>query len=299
MADRTWIGGGNNDASDPNDWSPTGVPLLGDGLLMPDGGTMNIIGNDLVGDRLQVGNPNNSVDVTLNLSHNATATVTQVGFSNVQTTVAVAGEDTLNYNSVFPSSPFVTVNLKPHAKLAAAFDLTFGRLDISGAPGSQLINDQGDVFHGTHVVITPDVLGTGSFAAGGAQAQLGFIEFERSVSSGQNITVSGIMERGPGTLQIDEPRKFHASVTLQGLSQIDLVGLAKADSYTYANDMLSIYSHNRVIDTLRLTNQSGAFPGDPPHDLLISKSGSNVWVTEQGLSSPPPGSIQLPLHMFV
>jgi hypothetical protein len=87
-------------------------------------------------------------------------------------------------------------------------------------------------------------------------------------------------------------------VTLQGLSQIDLVGLAKADSYTYAKDMLSIYSHNRVIDTLRLTNQSGAFASDPPHDLLISKSGSNVWVTEQGLSSPPPGSIQLPLHMF-
>ena len=64
MTDRTWIGGGNNDASDPNDWNPTGVPLLGDSLLMPDGGTMNIIGNDLVGDRLQVGNPNNSVDVT-------------------------------------------------------------------------------------------------------------------------------------------------------------------------------------------------------------------------------------------
>ena len=28
MVDRTWIGGGNNQADNPNDWSPPGLPTM-------------------------------------------------------------------------------------------------------------------------------------------------------------------------------------------------------------------------------------------------------------------------------
>jgi hypothetical protein len=50
---RTWIGGGNNKAANPNDWSPTGDPQVGDSLMMTHG-TMNVSGNGLAGDTLTV-----------------------------------------------------------------------------------------------------------------------------------------------------------------------------------------------------------------------------------------------------
>jgi hypothetical protein len=50
---RTWIGGGNNKATNPNDWSPTGDPQVGDSLMMTRG-TMNVSRNDLAGDSLTV-----------------------------------------------------------------------------------------------------------------------------------------------------------------------------------------------------------------------------------------------------
>ena len=34
MTNRTSIGGGNNEASNPKDWSPTGAPQAGDTLVM-------------------------------------------------------------------------------------------------------------------------------------------------------------------------------------------------------------------------------------------------------------------------
>jgi len=51
--------------------------------------------------------------------------------------------------------------------------------------------------------------------------------------------------------------EFLGSVTLYHSSgpmtaTINLEGLANADSYTFANDMLSIFSGKSVIDTLRL-----------------------------------------------
>ena len=52
MTARTWIGGGDDRANNPADWSPTGVPQAGDFLLMPPTTTMSVQGNDLAGDRL-------------------------------------------------------------------------------------------------------------------------------------------------------------------------------------------------------------------------------------------------------
>lgn len=46
MATRTWIGGGNNKANNPKDWSPTGLPLPQEQLLMP-GGTIRVEGDQL------------------------------------------------------------------------------------------------------------------------------------------------------------------------------------------------------------------------------------------------------------
>ena len=53
MTNRTWIGGGNNKASNPRDWSPNGAPQAGDTLTISSG-TMTVSGNDLKGDSLNV-----------------------------------------------------------------------------------------------------------------------------------------------------------------------------------------------------------------------------------------------------
>ena len=61
----------------------------------------------------------------------------------------------------------------------------------NGGSGSKLINDQDDTLAGVNAVITPDVLGIGSFTSSTAQGTGGFLEFGRSVSSAQSVTISG------------------------------------------------------------------------------------------------------------
>lgn len=295
MTDRIWLGGGNNSARNPIDWSPMGVPQPGDTLSMPNGGTMNVRDNDLAGNAVHVGDPLVLLEQTFNLSHHAIAAVVQNADTDSDTTVNVSGKDTLRFSSISPGSPGVTVNLEPHARLTASFDMVFGRLTVNDGPGTKLINDQVDKLAGVSAVITPDVLGIGGFTSSSAQGTGGFLEFGRSVSSGQGVTLSGNTSQGVVSgLQIDQPREFHASVAMQPMSDIDLVGLAKADSFTFENDMLSIFAGNRLIDRLRLTND-GTVLGQS-HDLVVSKSGSDVWVTQSGLTSPPIGSTTLPLH---
>ncbi len=62
MTSRTWIGGGNNNANNANDWSPAGAPLLGDVLAMQTG-VMHIRDNNLAGNTLVIGG---SASTTLN-----------------------------------------------------------------------------------------------------------------------------------------------------------------------------------------------------------------------------------------
>ncbi len=55
MVARTWMGGGNNYASNSRDWSPSGAPQPGDQLSMYSGGVMTVTGNALAGDTLVLG----------------------------------------------------------------------------------------------------------------------------------------------------------------------------------------------------------------------------------------------------
>jgi len=294
MTDRTWLGGGNNNARNPNDWSPTGAPQSGDTLSMING-TMNVRDDDLAGNAVHVGDPITGGQDTFNLSHHAVLAVMQNQDTSSDTTVNVSGRDTLRFSSVFPSGPQVIVNLESHAKLTASFNMTFGGLTVNGGHRTELINDQSDTLNGVHAIITPDVLGIGSFTLSNAQGVGGFLEFGRSVSSEQSVSVGGDPGRDLASgLQIDHPREFHAAVAMRPQAVIDLVGLAKADSYTFENDMLAIFAGHRRIDQLKLTND-GTFEGQP-HDLVVSKSGTDVFLTQAGLTSPPIGSTMLPLH---
>ena len=84
MRTLTWIGGGNNNASNPLDWNPNDEPQPGDTLLVSRGVptqlftmfTMNVSGTDLAGNSLSM---EGGVDLTANLSHRAVMLINSYG----------------------------------------------------------------------------------------------------------------------------------------------------------------------------------------------------------------------------
>jgi hypothetical protein len=87
-----WIGGGDNQASDPYHWLPNQTPTSNDGLVAfadaayPGPFIMNVSGNDLAGDTLGLVPLTNGfpLDFTANLAHQASmvASVSFVGTGN-------------------------------------------------------------------------------------------------------------------------------------------------------------------------------------------------------------------------
>jgi hypothetical protein len=293
-----WVGGGNNRANNPSHWTPAGAPAPGDSLTFAISGTMNIRGDDLAGNTLTVGGayPSPVADVTLNLSHNANVSVSQAQYSDGPITANIKGYDRLDVSSSFPSTPGITVNLASHSVLFGGFShLTFGSVTVNSESGSLFVYGQNDSLDGTRAIITPDVLGVGAFSVDSAQSMAGFIEFKHSVSSGQTVTLAADPGRDlSSVLQIDEPKAFHGSVVMDVGAKVELVGIANADSYSFANDVLTLFAGQRAIDRLHVSND-GTYNGQP-HDIQVSESGSVVYVTQIGLTSPPPGSIVLPIH---
>ena len=143
---------------------------------------------------------------------------------------------------------------------------------------------------------TLDVAGTGVFDDGIAHfgpspsaAAGGFLEFGGRVSGEQTINVEGSGGAPIGSrLVVDQPHEFHASVHLFFASSVDLVDLAEADHWSYANDVLSISNvGGKVIDQLHVVNEVGT-----PHGLSVSKtSAGDVLV---GLGVDFSGSLAAP-----
>jgi len=72
-------------------------------------------------------------------------------------------------------------------------------------------------------------------------------------------------------------------------AEIDLVGLAHADSYTFKNDMLSIYSSNHVIYAMRLQ----AYTGSGVFEVAQTPLGVNIYPTADPNNLP---AGLLPVH---
>ena len=315
MATFTWIGGGKNKANNPNDWSPNSLPQPGDSLsisgpqptsLSPAFAsyTMNVRGNELAGDTLGISN----ADATINMTHKAAVTA-QVGQADVtfnmsggssldmnvstilalystHNTINVSGRDILKlYDLDNPTS----IDLAQNAKLTGSFIGSYGaNISIEGDATATFINNGASGVDRAYATIDTPVKGTGSFSLTGEFARM---EFVSSVGAGQSIAVANNAELS--LLQIDRPDLFQATVTLDpgsGTREIDLMGLATADSYAYQNDMLSIYSGNQVIDTLRLIDAN-------PYGFAVENSGSSVNIVAINDPTHPPAS--LPVHVGV
>lgn len=292
MASRTWIGGGNNRADNPNGWSSSGVPLPGDTLDMQSG-VMNIRDNDLAGNTLVIGQPAQSATTTLNLSHHASVSIDIAQQSNADVTVNVKGSDTLNVHTEFPSDGHFTINLADHASLTGAFNMTFSSAVIDGGHDSRFMGS--GLLLGSSVKINTQVKGNGSFAVQSAQSIGGQVEFGDSVSRGESVAVSGDPFRDvTSRVQIDQPGEFKGSVALGVFGEVDLMGLFKASSYAIKHDILSIFSGHEVIDTLRLTTPQG--PGVPTFAINVAQTSMGVVVDHGPFSG---NGTLLPVHSQV
>jgi hypothetical protein len=289
---RNWLGGGNNKATNPQDWSPNGTPQPGDSLFA-EGAVgidpfpvyaLSVKGNDLAGDTLTTFFAN----VTVNASHRAILNVVD---SNGTDTFNLSGRSALSLNVsdihlIFGGFSTVnmrddstlhltnggqtTVNVSHNSDWAGGFSTRSyhgGKLTITGGRHATFHNDTSSASLFADVTVPMDVLGKGTFEVSGSAR----LEFVGSVAKEQSVTVSNDPQFGGGKLVIDHPHQFHGSVILNmptsksptqpidfARPEVDLQAILNADSYAYdpQKDLLSIYRGNTGLDHLKLINQS-------------------------------------------
>ena len=312
----TWIGGGNNEASNPSLWSSHTAPVAGDTLSVTAGPgnsgpfTMNVSNNALAGDTVSINAPLTAnlarkavmtanvtgAAATFNLKPRAQLTVTGTGGT---LTANLTGDDTANVSAnlgdratvnvvgndsgtIGASRASATVTLAPGARFNGTLNAGYaGTIAVQGVPGATF-NNNGDSKiggPGANATVGADIVGHGTFAVD----PLGHLEFMQAVGAGQSIQASG-------SVAIDKPAQFNGSVTLLGgPARIDLAGLAGADSYSFKNDILRIWSGNNSIDTLRLTDQT-------QHGFVVEAPTSSGHVSIASIYDPSNIPAGLPIH---
>jgi hypothetical protein len=272
---------------------------------------MNVSGNDLKGYNLRFGGPglqlnNEPVDFTVNLFRHVSVSANSFFASGQHTfnlsqhsnltlqanhafaTVNVTGTDTATLGA---DEGGIDVHLLSGAHLHGTLNMAFsGFLTMTGSAASQFDNDGASIMAGPTAKIGADVGGHGSFDVRGQ------VEFDQSVGSQQTVDADN-----GGHVQIDHPDQFHATFSLDrtppppgsfGIANpdtIDLMGLATADSYSYRNDMLKIYTGNHVVERLHLDNNT-------PYGFVVEAPvGGQVSIVE--VLDPTHRPVGLPVHV--
>lgn len=284
MATRTWLGILNNDANNPNNWTPSGPLKADDTLVINNGGTVDISGKALSDNLFEVAPSTTGLDPTLNLRNTSVniETINQPWlFNEVEGShfiLHASGHDTLNGDI-----SDATVKLDDHSKLLFTGRMTF--LNIDGSSNSEFIND-GTVtmVAGTgNATINTDLGGTGSINI--IQQEFQTLTFGGKVGQGQTVNVNG-----NDNLIIDKPESFLGLVNLHPHSPtgfgVSLLGVI-ATSYDYFNDILRLYNGDNVVDTLRLYAAGAS-------TLRIEQETNGVRIAfGQGEYIPP----HLPIHI--
>lgn len=282
---KLWQGSG--DVYSAASWSPTGPPQPGDHLVLSSGVAFEL-GGDLAGDTLTIG------PSTLGTPEFHSATFIMVdatakvdvlspgGGSETDATLVELGRDRLDLTLTAGKLGVAKADifLAPGAHVAGTLTTEQGgghSITIAGGPGSTFANEGSTLSFGSAKIEVP-VTGAGSWAVGG----FGGLEFDSSVGRGQVVTLVG-----EDTLTINAPHRFHGTVDNNGYGTIDLNNLV-ADSYSYKNDMLSLWEQGKVVDTLRLASVNG---------VSVEPTSTGVAVTAAlNPNSLPPGTTLLPLH---
>jgi hypothetical protein len=272
MTDRTWVGGSNNKASNPSDWSPTGAPQPGDALTMPDGTTMNVRGNALAGDTL----------VTL-------------GNADINTSAGAALDLTTRNNGVMISTVNVhvdgTVNLTDFVEHAKNLTISGGTIHF--------INDadfNGPGFDGSKTILDGRLTGTATLAITGGNHNGSAVEVNGSVSHGLNFLFAGTLP--DISLTIDNPSKFHGLITTHFIPNdldpqfgfVDFVGI-HASSANIHDDILQMFDGKRLVDSVRIDIGDGK-------GIQLQQNSQGVVLSGASPADIPggPGTL-IPLHV--
>jgi len=275
--ERTWVAPHdaiNILATNPSNWSPEGAPQAGDTLDMPSG-QMQINGNDLRGDTLNLGDGSNPTNQLLQLNNQAVVHLNVEPWAN--TTVNVF-DNSVAYVDLVANSAAINFNLGTNASLqTTSVDLENSTSSVVG--GMAFLNT-GDVWvHDSTLLVNSDLEGTGTVHVTSDHSQ-STVELFKSVSTGQTFNLDGNPSSlDPAKLKVDNPAAFDGTVNLDYAKTV-LVGL-QADSYSFKDDLLSVYFKGTVVDTLKLHSPS-SFGGQDLH-LSVYATGTGVLVDNSGL----------------
>jgi hypothetical protein len=229
----TWVGGGDNQASNSVDWSPHGVPGVGTALSMPQG-TMNVSGDDLKGNSLRLGPA-----TTVTMANNAAVHVFIDNMGNGPETFNASGDASLALAGGGVGGD-VTVNLKGLTHLVLTDSLGYGSLTINGSGASTEI--RGNQLAGAHGVLHTDLVGEGRIQSAthydGAP-----ITVDGRVASG--ITVAA----GMGDVIISQAAKFDGIFNSWSVSLPDLI--ATSYSFNKADGKVTFFNNDTQVASLR------------------------------------------------
>lgn len=263
MATKTWIGGGNNRASNPADWSSGTAPQPGDDLVMKQG-VMNVSGIDLEGDRLSVSN----------------AQINSQGFSILD--LSTSGNVNVDVHGIL-----VLTHLEErgtHLQISGDNIWFIGSNVFGGNGGSQ----------GTSL-LKGNLDGWGTLQLTGGNHNGNAMEVNGSVGRGLTFEV-GNGGAPTESLRIDDPSRFHASLVLapdiqpSGSSLFGFVAFMglHATSADLHNEILSMFDGNKLVDTVRVSGGTG---------WQLQQNSQGVMLTAFGASQQPGGlGVVIPLH---
>jgi len=277
MTTKTYIGGGRNIPSVASSWSPSGAPKSGDTLLMSSG-VMNVSGSGLAGDTVTLQQTPAGKSDIFNLFNHAVLATTTAANAKTNATVNVDGRATASLAQGAASTADYTVNLHAGATLVGRYDMSAkGTLNVEGQTGAKFENDANSRNDGTTAVINADVVGTGSFTVGPASSRPGFLEFGKGVAKTETVNLQGDPTRGKASLVIDRPADFHAAVNMSW-GTIDLKNLG-GGSYSYHNDILSLFQNNKVVETLSIRNMPAGNAEGAVVPLNVERHGADILIS--------------------
>lgn len=233
----TWLGGGDDAATDMGDWSPTGVPEPGENLLI-NTGTINVVGDALAGDQLNANGAGPGSDPTINLTNGT------LSMSDCSAIVNVTGDSILDLDAAGRSDGSITIN---DQSVLTGSIVVNGEVSVSG-PGklaASSISVTSEDF-GSGLSIASDIIGSGTVYDAGT------LILDGSVASGVTVALDG----REANVEIANPGAFDGLIidttpaSQAGNEEVDLG--VKASSYSYANGILQLYADGALVDTLRL-----------------------------------------------
>ena len=209
-------------------------------------------------------------------------------YGGVNETIDVHGNSPFQVSVGGIHSPNITVNL------AVVGDFWLG--GFTQAPGSNLkiigageFDGGGNANGNTYIGV--NIVGDGTINEFQSHSS-GKLEFAHSSVVPSTFTVTNSGGGGDhGVIQIDNPSTYHAATQL-GFGEIILEGL-RATSYSYHNDMLTLFNGKSVLDTLNLTVEKVG--SGSPTNFGVSQVGGSVVIHADG-SSYHDGGRLLAMH---